>query len=131
MLKFLAITVLLLCVNSFSSFSQDSIPIELTPTVVEIMPEYPGGEEAMIKYISGNLVYPQDAINQKIGGKVIVGFIVKADGSISDVTVVKSSNSIFDNAAIDVIKRMPAWKPGKQRGQNVDVHMYIPIKFTP
>ncbi len=129
--KILSITFLLLCINCFSSFSQDTIPFMIDDKV-EGMPEFPGGEEAICKYISENLVYPQDAIDQKIGGKVIVEFIVKVDGSISDIAVEKSSNCVsLDNAAIEVIKRMPAWKPGHLEGQNVDVHMHIPIKFTP
>ena len=97
--------------------------------VVENMPEFPGGTEAMIAFISSNIKYPADAAKKKVDGRVLVNFIVEKDGSISEVKVVKPGFPSLDAEAVRVVKAMPNWKPGMQRGQVVRVQFTMPIEF--
>lgn len=96
-------------------------------TVVETMPEFPGGQSALSKYISNNLNYPESAKINGVSGRVFVSFIINKDGTISDVKIMKSVNEQLDAEAIRVIKSMPNWKPGKQRGEPVRVQYNMPI----
>ena len=89
--------------------------------VVEQMPEYPGGMMAMMEFLQDNMKYPADAEKQKVQGKVMVSFIVETDGSISDVKVMKNVFPSLDAEAIRVVKAMPRWTPGKQKGKVVRV----------
>lgn len=98
--------------------------------VVEQLPEFPGGDEALFKYLSDNLEYPARAREAGIEGRVMVGFVVEPDGRISNVKVVRSKAAALDEEAIRVVKAMPKWKPGKQRGKAVRVQCQIPITFT-
>lgn len=98
--------------------------------VVENMPEYPGGVQAMMQFISDNLQYPKDAQKQAIEGRVICQFVVEKDGSIVEVTIARSSgNTSLDYEAIRVIQSMPKWKPGVQKGKLVRVRYTLPINF--
>lgn len=96
---------------------------------VEVMPEYPGGQKALFAYLSENIRYPQIAKENKIEGRVIVGFVVEKDGSISNVEVVRSVDPSLDKEALRVIKSMPRWKPGKIRGKPVRVKYRVPVNF--
>ena len=99
-------------------------------TVVEQMPEYPGGKDAMFQYIKDNLHYPQSVKDDGIQGRAICQFIVNADGSICCAEIAKSSgNALLDREAILLIKSMPAWTPGMQNGQPIRVKYTIPINF--
>ena len=98
--------------------------------VVEDMPAFPGGMEAMIQFISSNIQYPADAQKQKVDGRVLVNFVVEKDGSIIEVKVVKPTFPSLDAEAIRVVKAMPKWKPGYQRGQAVRVQFTMPINFS-
>ena len=97
--------------------------------VVEQMPEYPGGMMAMMEFLQDNMKYPADAEKQKVQGKVMVSFIVETDGSISDVKVMKNVFPSLDAEAIRVVKAMPRWTPGKQKGKVVRVHFSLPITY--
>jgi protein TonB len=99
-------------------------------TVVEEQPGYPGGEEARISFLQSNIKYPQEAKELGIQGKVFVTFVVEVDGSISDVRVLRGIGGGCDDEAIRVVKSMPKWIPGKQRGVPVRVQFNLPIKFT-
>ncbi|MFN8115919.1 MAG: energy transducer TonB [Bacteroidia bacterium] len=116
------------------SFAQDDVAQEQKKeifTVVEYMPEYPGGINEMIKFIQNNIVYPQDCKDKNIGGKVFLKFIVATDGKIENVIVLKGSGfESLDNEALRVVKLMPAWKPGSQNGKNVLVYFNLPINFS-
>ena len=101
-----------------------------TFTVVEVMPEYPGGENEMMKFLAENIKYPTVAKENGISGKVYVTFIVEKDGLINDITILRGIGAGCDEEAIRVIKMMPKWKPGTQRGQAVRVQYNVPIKFT-
>lgn len=100
-------------------------------TVVEEMPEFKGGNKAMMEFLMMNMKYPESAIKAKQQGKAVVGFVVKKDGTVSDVYIVKSTGyDVLDNEAMRVVKSMPAWEPGKQKGKPVDVKYFVPITFS-
>lgn len=97
--------------------------------VVEKMPTFPGGDEAMSQFIYDNLKYPRVAQVYGFQGRVIVQFTVNADGSISDVEAIQSAHPSLDNEAIRVVKAMPKWNPGLQRGKAVRVKYSLPMTF--
>ena len=97
--------------------------------IVEQMPEYPGGQAALIEYISNNVKYPDDAAKKKVEGKVFVTFVVDTDGKITDVSLLRKVFPSLDAEAIRVISGMPNWIPGKQKGQVVRVKYTVPIMF--
>lgn len=98
-------------------------------TDYEVMPEFPGGEDAMLAFIAQNLKYPKEAMNKNLEGKVVVNFQIKSDGKIDNVKVRESKHESLDNEAIRVIKAMPLWKPGLQDGTTVEVNYSLPIMF--
>ncbi|MBQ9288452.1 MAG: energy transducer TonB [Bacteroidaceae bacterium] len=98
-------------------------------TVVEEMPEFPGGAGEMLNYVSKTLKYPEDAFKNKVQGRVIVSFVISKDGTIKDPKVVHSVHPSLDKEAIRVVQEMPKWKPGKQRGEVVNVNFTMPISF--
>ena len=102
---------------------------EIVFDVVEHMPEFPGGAEGMMKFLTSTVKYP--AVSQKNGvqGRVVVKFVVEKDGSVSSARVVKSVNEELDAEALRVVNAMPAWTPGKQNGRIVRVYYTIPIVF--
>ena len=103
---------------------------EVVFVVVETMPEFPGGQQALFKYLSENVKYPVIAQENGIQGRVICQFVVNKDGKIVDVEVVRSGGDpSLDKEAIRVIKSMPPWKPGKQRGKAVRVKYTVPVNF--
>ncbi|RXQ90971.1 TonB family protein [Ancylomarina salipaludis] len=97
--------------------------------VVEVMPEFPGGTDALLKYLAQNVKYPEEARKMKIQGRVYVGFVVDINGDIIDVRIQRGVHSLLDAEALRVIKAMPKWKPGQQRGKPVRVNYTIPINF--
>lgn len=98
--------------------------------VVESMPAFPGGEPALYKYLAENIKYPQMAKESGIQGRVFVTFVVERDGSVTDVRVLRGIGGGCDEEAIRVVKNMPKWTPGKQRGKSVRVQYNLPVKFT-
>jgi TonB family protein len=98
--------------------------------VVEEMPHFPGGEQAMYQYIGNKLEYPEEAKKEGIQGRVFIEFIVEKDGSITNVNVMRGIGHGCDAAIKEVIENMPDWIPGKQRGKSVRVEYRMPIKFT-
>ena len=101
-------------------------------TVVEEMPEFPGGEEALLEYLRSNLQYPDRCKENNIQGRVFVTFVINKDGKIVDPAVVKSAGPEgveLDVEALRVVSSMPAWTPGKQRGEAVCVKYTVPVTF--
>lgn len=96
---------------------------------IEEMPEFGNGWEDVRKYILDNVEYPQTAIDDSIEGRVYVRFVINEDGSVSNPKVVRGLRYDLDEACIQVIKNMPDWKPGKQRGKLVKVYYNIPFTF--
>ena len=109
------------------------VPVEQNPEffdVVEQMPEYPGGAQALFGYIAKNIHYPKAAEDAGIQGRVIVTFVVMKDGSIGEVKVAKGVSPVLDEEAVRCVKSMPKWKPGMQKGQAVNVKYTMPISFA-
>lgn len=98
-------------------------------SVVEEMPSFPGGDPGRIKYLSENIQYPQMAKESGIQGTVYITFVVERDGSVTDVRILRGIGGGCDEEAIRVVKNMPRWAPGKQRGKPVRVQYNLPIKF--
>ena len=98
--------------------------------VVENMPEFPGGDLGLMQYIQKNVKYPPIAKEYNITGKVYVSFIVDRSGSVTNVKVVRGVDKNLDAEAVRVVKSLPKYKPGKQRGKAVRVMFTIPISFT-
>ena len=98
--------------------------------VVENMPEFPGGDLGLMKYIQKNVKYPAIAKEYNITGKVYVSFIVDKSGSVTNVKIVRGVDKNLDAEAMRVVKSLPKYKPGKQRGKSVRVMFTIPINFT-
>ncbi|MGL5260995.1 MAG: energy transducer TonB [Bacteroides sp.] len=98
-------------------------------TIVEEMPEFPGGMAELMKYLGKNIKYPTIAQENGIQGRVVVAFVVNRDGSIVDPEVMRGVDPSLDKEAIRVITSMPKWKPGKQRGQSVRVKYTVPVTF--
>lgn len=99
-------------------------------TVVEDMPGFPGGEEELFRFLGKNIKYPAMAKDAGIKGTVYVNFVVWIDGTIKDVKVLRGIGGGCDEEAMRVVKNMPKWKPGKQRGKTVPVTYNLPIRFT-
>jgi periplasmic protein TonB len=99
-------------------------------TVVEEMPSFPGGEGELYKFISSNIRYPEEAKELGIQGRVFVNFVVEADGSITEVKLIRGIGGGCDEEALRVVRSMPKWVAGKQRGVPVRVYFNLPIKFT-
>jgi protein TonB len=97
--------------------------------VVEQMPEFPGGMDKLMEYLSKNIKYPSIAQENNIQGRVVVEFVVNKDGSIVEPKVMRSVDTSLDNEAMRVIKSMPKWNPGKQRGKAVRVRYTVPVLF--
>ena len=97
--------------------------------LVEQPPEFEGGIEAMYKFIYKNVKYPASARRMNVEGSVYVGFVVDADGKISEASVIKGISADCDKEALRVVKLMPKWRPGKQSGRAVRVKYVLPIKY--
>ena len=98
-------------------------------TVVQQMPEFPGGMKALIRYLAQNVKYPEAAIISGAEGRVTCTFIVGANGAISNVGILRGIDPVLDAEAVRVLQAMPHWSPGKQRGIAVDVKYTIPVTF--
>ena len=97
--------------------------------VVEQMPSFPGGQGALMQWLSSNIKYPVIAAENGVQGRVIIQFVVEKDGSVSGVTVAKSVDPSLDKEAQRVVKSMPKWIPGKQNGSAVRVKYTVPVTF--
>ncbi|MBD5176042.1 MAG: energy transducer TonB [Bacteroides sp.] len=96
---------------------------------VEQPAEFPGGQAAMMKWLSNNIRYPEAAQQNGISGRVVVKFVVERDGSVSSPTIVKGVDRDLDQEALRVVKRMPKWQPGKNNGQPVRSYFNLPVTF--
>lgn len=97
--------------------------------IVEELPQYPGGMVEFMKWLTATLHYPDQALKQKIQGKVIISFIVNKDGSLSDLKLVQSAGKLLDDEAMRVARLMPNWKPGIDKGKPCRSMIAIPIVF--
>lgn len=95
----------------------------------EEMPSFPGGEKALMQYIKDNTYYPKEMCEGAAQGRVMVGFVINEDGSISDVKVLRSLTPECDEVAVKIVKGMPKWNPGKQNGKAVKTKYTVPVSF--
>ena len=98
-------------------------------TFVDDMPEFPGGENALLSFLGSNVRYPVIAQENGIQGRVYVSFVIDETGNINDVCIIRGVDVSLDNEAIRVVRLMPKWKPGKQGGKTVKVRYNVPIFF--
>jgi protein TonB len=98
--------------------------------IVEDMPEFPGGDAALHKYLATSVEYPVIAQENGIQGRVYVKFVINTDGSVTDVQIARGVDPSLDKEALRVVRDMPKWKPGKQRGKAVRVSYTVPINFV-
>ena len=108
---------------------EEEVDEQVIFTVVEDQPEFPGGEAARQKFLEDNLRYPQMAREAGIQGTVFITFVVERDGSVTDVRVIRGIGGGCDEEAVRVVRMMPRWEPGRQRGQPVRVQFNMPIRF--
>jgi TonB family protein len=97
---------------------------------VEQMPDFPGGQKALIQWLSNNIHYPKEAVEKQISGRVIVRFIIREDGTVGGGEIIRSDNEIFNKEALRVVSIMPKWTPGRQSGKAVSVYYTLPIQFS-
>jgi len=101
-----------------------------TFTIVEEMPEFPGGELALMRYLASSVKYPTIAEQNNIQGRVYIQFVINAKGEVTNVTILRGIHPSLDKEAIRVVENMPNWKPGKQRNTPVRVSYTVPINFV-
>ena len=121
--------MMLVLLFSFMTSTAQTKKNDMVFDVVEVMPQFPGGQIAMLKYIMENIKYPEQAMKEGIQGRVTVRFIVEKDGSISDVRPVLSVHPLLNKEAVRVVESMPKWSPGKQNGKPVRVRFNVPVMF--
>lgn len=112
---------------------QQDLPVEgvqLQETeVVEEMPTFPGGLDALMKFMDENVIYSSAAISRKLEGDVQVAFIIAPDGSLIEPEIIKKVHPLLDDAVLNAVKRMPKWKPGRVNGRPASVKVCIPVHF--
>ena len=123
--------VLLVCLPSFAQQKPvekvDSDGVYLMP---DQLPEFPGGIQSMMKFLSTNIKYPVEAQKKGISGRVIVQFVIMEDGTLDQAKVIRGVDPLLDEEALRVVKSMPKWKPGMDRGEAVKVRFTAPIMFN-
>lgn len=97
--------------------------------VAEVMPEFPGGMKALLGFLGKNITYPKESQEKGEQGRVVCRFVIAKDGTITDVEVVRGVSEALDNEAIRVIKAMPKWEPGMDKGKPVAVKYTLPVQF--
>ena len=128
-LKYALFAPLAIALLLVSNISCTSTTDEEALQVCEQMPEFPGGMGECMKFLSKNIRYPEEAMKNDVQGRVIIQFVVKKDGSISNPTVARSVDPLLDKEALRVINSMPKWKPGMHEGKAVNVKFTIPVAF--
>lgn len=121
--------MMLVLLFSFMTSTAQTKKNNMVFDVVEVMPQFPGGQIAMLKYIMENIKYPKQIMEEGIQGRVTVRFIVEKDGSISDVKPVLSVHPLLNKEAVRVVESMPKWTPGKHNGKPVRVRFNLPVMF--
>ena len=129
LLATLSVLALLLMVNTNAMAQSKKAANDKVLEKAEVMPQFPGGDQAMMDFVAKNVQYPKEAMEKGISGRVFVSFIVEKDGSISETEIVKGIGGGCDEEAVRVVKAMPKWKPGKEKGKPVRVSYMMPIFF--
>ncbi len=140
----LTIALTAICTTGYAQSNNDSTAGDTTKTnttlqeeeqelgwFIENMPEFPCGEVGLRKYIAENTIYPEEAKNKGLEGKVFINFIVSKTGEVQNVKVAKGIDPLLDNEAIRVVQSMPKWKPATLRGKPVVIPFTVPVSFPP
>jgi TonB family protein len=128
LLHYALIAILSCC--SVTLLAQKTDNSEDKPIIdVEQMPQYPGGEEALMKFIHDNLKYPEASFKAGVEGRVTIRFVVNLEGAVTDVKVIRGLDSLCNNEAVRVVKMMPTWTPGKIGDRVVPIYYTLPIVF--
>lgn len=127
-LVFIALLSLIGMINAFAQ-QETTTTAEKVFDQVDEMPSFPGGKDAMMEFLSKNIKYPVVAEENGIQGRVLVKVVVKKDGTIDSPIVVKGVDPSLNKEAIRVVKTMPKWIPGKQKGEPVNVSFTVPVTF--
>ncbi|MEA5100311.1 MAG: energy transducer TonB [Bacteroidales bacterium] len=124
--------LIMLCAFSLNVNAQEEVFDNNEPifTVVEDPTEFPGGKDSLNKFISDNIIYPQEALDKGIEGKVYITFVVEKDGSINDIKIIRDIGYGCGEEAKRIVKLMPKWKPAKQRGKFVRQQFVLPVNFN-
>ena len=129
LLATLSVLAILFTINTTAMAQNKKTSNDKVFEKVEDMPEFPGGEQAMMDFVGKNVQYPKEAMEKEISGRVLVGFIVEKDGSVNEVKIVRGIGGGCDEEAVRVVKAMPKWKPGKEKGKPVRVSYMMPFTF--
>jgi protein TonB len=129
LLATMSVLAILLMANTNATAQNKKVANDKVLEKAEVMPEFPGGEKAMMDFVAENVQYPDEAKEKEISGRVLVSFVVEKDGSIGDVKVVRGIGGGCDEEAIRVVKAMPKWKPGMEKGKTVRVSYMMPFTF--
>ncbi len=129
-MKSLLVVFIFLAFSTIGKTQSDTVKADDTVfDFVEVQPEFPGGNEALFKFIADNIVYPPSAKEEGIQGKVYIQFVIDKDGNVTKPQIMRGVNPALDREALRVISLMPKWKPGYLRGKPVLVKYTIPIMF--
>lgn len=126
------IIALLISLNCLFCAAQSKVANKPKQTIIKGLqkPQFPGGEQSLYKYLANNIRYPERAVNANQEGAVYVNFVIRKDGSVSDVSVKKPIGFTMDEEAKRVVKSMPRWKPAKLNGKPVHYVYQLPVKFV-
>lgn len=127
-MKHLLLLALMLS-SSVTMTAQNDEQVALQDSILESMPSFPGGQNALFQFLTRTIKYPVKAEEMGIQGRVIVGFVVDVDGTLNDIKVKKSVDPTLDKEAVRVVKSMPKWNPGKKSGKPVRVEYTLPVTF--
>lgn len=128
MKQFFILVVLFFAIsNTVNAQQEDSVSIRFAD--VEVKPTFPGGDVALMEFVSNNCNYPSRASNKGIEGRVFVQFTIGVDGVVRDVIVAKGVDKSLDKEAVRVVSLLPAWTPGQHNGEKVPVIFVVPINF--
>lgn len=128
-MKHFYILAVLLLIFSITVNAQQDDSVAIKFADVEVKPVFPGGDVALMKFISDNCLYPGKAKYNRIEGRVFVQFTIGADGVVRDVIVAKGADKSLDKEAVRVVSLLPAWTPGMHNGEKVPVIFVVPINF--
>ena len=130
MRQILILFILLIPFLSFGQKVQEETEEPMTIVIVENTPEFPGGHEALTRYIQNYVETAANNIAELIEGEVIVSFWVETDGSITDAKVLRGLTPELDSISIELMKSMPKWSPATQRGKPIRVKFSLPVRFS-
>jgi len=133
MKRFISLSAIIFCsifvINAQEKNTNINQENDSVHSFVPVKAQFPGGDKAMMKWLSDNITYPIEAQNKGIQGRVYVNFIVRSDGRIDGVKIAKGVHPTLDNEAMRLVKAMPKWNPGQNNGQNVSSYFTLPVTF--